>query len=278
MRRSSLAKSSMPMVPPAVGGGRFFLRHRLRLGLLRGRLGHGRGQRVLRCVHHGLDLLRIDAGEQRRVGVDAARQQRRIEVGPAGHRRGEEGGGLRAGARQDRRQRGGQHAEQVQALRAHGLQFGIRAVAAVIQFLGDDPRLAVVDVPVGLVGQRHRLADRGGGIVALVGVAYALQRGDEARVLAGIRQRIGQPAAEALVDEAGAAAGQVDELADQVAVHPRGEIGEVQVEVVDAARGLRREVIAQRFRIQPGVEIGARHDEGAARLASSWRRPRSGSR
>src|SRR5690606_8653514 len=64
-----------------------------------------------------------------------------------------------------------------------------------------------------------------------------------------------------------AAAGDVDELADQVAVHAGHEVRQVQVEVVDAAGGLGGEVVAQRLRVQASVEVGARHHEGAPRFA-----------
>ena len=67
------------------------------------------------------------------------------------------------------------------------------------------------------------------------------------------------------MDEAGAAAGDVDDLADQVGVDLLHEVLEVQVEVLDAAAELGRVVVAQVFRVQV-VEVGARLDEGAARL------------
>src|SRR3546814_16483594 len=63
-------------------------------------------------------------------------------------------------------------------------------------------------------GQRHRVAQHGGRLVALVGFADRAERGDEARVGLRLRQRTRQAAVEALVDEACAAAGEVDELAD----------------------------------------------------------------
>jgi hypothetical protein len=94
------------------------------------------------------------------------------------------------------------------------------------------------DVLVGLVGQRHQLADRRGRIVALVGLAHAIERRHETRVLRGIGQGIGEAAIETLLDEAGAAAGDVDELADQVGVHARREVRQVEVEVVHAAEDL----------------------------------------
>lgn len=73
-------------------------------------------------------------------------------------------------------------------------------------------------------------------------------------------------AVEALADEAGAAAGQVDELAHQISVDARGEVAQVQIEVFDAAAGLGGEVVAQGLGFQADVEVGAGHDEGAARL------------
>src|SRR5690606_20234234 len=108
--------------------------------------------------------------------------------------------------------------------------------------LGDDPRLVVVDVLVGLVGQRHGQADGGRRIIAFVGLAHRRQRGDEALVLGRVRQRGGQLAVEALGDEAGAAAGEVDELADQIGIHAGAEVGQVQVQVVHTAGGLGGEV------------------------------------
>ena len=188
-------------------------------------------------------------------------QQRSVQVGPGGHRRVEEGFHPGGDARQHRPQRRGQHPEQVQALAADRLQLGVGAF-----LLGDHPRLVVVDVAVGLVGQRHRQAQHGRRLVALVGGADRAQALDEARVHGGVGQRVREPAVEALVDEARAAAGEVDELAHQVRVHPGHEVRQVQVQVVDAARGLGREVVAQRLRVQPVVQVGAGHDEGAARL------------
>lgn len=71
---------------------------------------------------------------------------------------------------------------------------------------------------------------------------------------------------ESLVRYAGAAAGQVDEFADQIRVHPRNEIAQVEVQVVDATGGFSREVITQRLRLQADIQERPRHHEGAARL------------
>ncbi len=72
-------------------------------------------------------------------------------------------------------------------------------------------------------------------------------------------------ATEAAGDETGAAAGDIDQLADQVAVDPLQEVLEVEIEVVDAVAQFGGEVVAQVFRPQM-IEIGAGLDEGAARL------------
>ena len=79
-----------------------------------------------------------------------------------------------------------------------------------------------------------------------------------------IWQRRRQPAAAAL-DEAGAAAGDIDQLADQVGVGARHEIIQIEVDVFDAAAELGGEVVAQRLGRQP-LQIALRGDEGAARL------------
>jgi len=71
---------------------------------------------------------------------------------------------------------------------------------------------------------------------------------------------------EALADEAGAAAGDVHVLADEVAVHPRAEISQVEVDVLHRRIELGRVVIAQPFRVQRLLDVAGRGDEGAARL------------
>jgi hypothetical protein len=62
------------------------------------------------------------------------------------------------------------------------------------------------------------------------------------------RHRRDHHARVALVDEAGATAGDVDHFADQVGVDLLHEVFEVQVEVVDAAAQLGGVVVAQVFR------------------------------
>ena len=57
-------------------------------------------------------------------------------------------------------------------------------------------------------------------------------------------------AAEALGDESRGAAGNIDVFADQVAVHPRREVFQVEVDVLHAAVELGGEVVAQVFRVE----------------------------
>ena len=128
------------------------------------------------------------------------------------------------------------------------MQFGVLAF-----LLGQLPGLVLVHVLVDLVGQRHHAAQRPGIVARLVvggdflaGLDQAGQFGAEnlnevARV---------ELAGEALGDEAGGAAGDVDVLADEVGIHPADEVVEVEVDVLHRAVELGGEVVAQPFRIE----------------------------
>ena len=72
-----------------------------------------------------------------------------------------------------------------------------------------------------------------------------------------------EPALEAIGDEAGGTAGDVDVLAHEVAIDLGDEIVEAEVEVFEGAVRLGGEVVAQIFRAQM-LEIGAGLDERAA--------------
>src|SRR5690606_2599659 len=78
--------------------------------------------------------------------------------------------------------------------------------------------------------------------------------------------RLAQAVSEVRGQQPGAAAGEVDELPDQVGIHAGDEVVKVEVQVVHATGGLGRVVVAQVLRLQAGVQVGARLDEGAARL------------
>ena len=78
-------------------------------------------------------------------------------------------------------------------------------------------------------------------------------------------QDLGQATIKSLCYKSRAAAGNVGQLADQVRVHPRGEILQVEVDVLDFRAQLGGEVIAQVFGCDvAGKGLGA--DEGAARF------------
>ena len=77
-----------------------------------------------------------------------------------------------------------------------------------------------------------------------------------------LRQCVGQDAIEALVDEAGATARDIDELADQVGIDACDEVVEVEVDVFDRRSQLRGVVIAEIGRVEI-VQVSPRHDERA---------------
>ncbi|MNZ64769.1 hypothetical protein D3C78_829430 [compost metagenome] len=172
----------------------------------------------------------------------------------------EEGLGVGGQLRQHRLEEDHQLAEQVDAGGAYGLDLGLLAF-----LLGQGPGRLVGDPGVGAVGQGHDFAHGAGEVTVLVGFGDARRGGLEV----GEQFRRGvlghQLAGIALVDEAGATAGDVHHLAHQVGVDLLHEVLEVQVEVVDAAAELGRIVVAQVLRAQV-VEVGARLDEGAAGL------------
>jgi hypothetical protein len=110
--------------------------------------------------------------------------------------------------------------------------------AASCRPLGQFPGLVLVHVGVHAVGQQHDLAQR----LAVLALSYSSATVSAMR-RAGRRaaRALGTPtsaelAAEALGDEAGGAAGDVDVLAHQVAVDARDEVLGVEVEVLDARR------------------------------------------
>jgi hypothetical protein len=116
--------------------------------------------------------------------------------------------------------------------------------------LGERPGLVVVDVLVGLVSERHDLAYRLAEFPRLEVAGDVLAHLDELRVEFRLGAVRCEHAVEALVDEPGAAAGDIDHLADQVAVDAQDEIGQVEIQVIDAAAQPGREIIAQVFGVQ----------------------------
>ena len=70
---------------------------------------------------------------------------------------------------------------------------------------------------------------------------------------------------ESFANESGTATGDIDQLANQVGIHARREVFQIEINVIDSRSKLRRVVVAQVAGVQV-VQIGAGIDECAARL------------
>ncbi|MNB93051.1 hypothetical protein D3C75_401670 [compost metagenome] len=172
----------------------------------------------------------------------------------------QEGFGALGQVRHDGFEVGHQHPEQVDADGADVLQLCIRPF-----LLGDDPGSLVIHIAVGLVGERHDLADGAAELTGLVGIG---NRGTGARELViefGFAAHIGQLAVETLGDKAGVAGSQIDQLVDHVRIDPGDEVFEVQVQIVDATVELGCVVVTQALGIQV-LQVGGGLDEGALGL------------
>src|SRR5690625_5506728 len=105
---------------------------------------------------------------------------------------------------------------------------------------------------------RHKNITKGTTDVAcLIGVVHSVAK--LYRLLPQFRldQSVGQLAVKILGDEAGAAAGDVDQFAHQVAVDALHEVVEVEVEILHTRTELGSEVVTQIFGTQV-IEIAAR--------------------
>ena len=184
--------------------------------------------------------------------------QQRLVVVPAQRRDIEEGLGIAGQLGQHRFQEDHQLAEQVYAQSADGLHFVLLAV-----LFGQGPGRLVGDPGVGAVGQGHDFAHGAGEIAGLVGFGDA--RCGSLEGLGQLRCGIAgyQQAVVALVDKAGAAAGDIYHFANQVRVDLLYEVFQVQVEVIHATAQFGRVVVAQVFRVQM-IQVGAGLDKGAA--------------
>lgn len=258
MRRSSLAKSLMPMVP--VASARLGRCGGLGLGLLHpGASGAGAAARVSLEASVMASISFGSSGEQGRVRLDGVRLQACNVV--QGFDGAQGSLGLRAGSAQPSLERGGKDAEQVQALRAPPPAVRLRRLPA-----WRSPRACgLVDVLVGLVGQRHGQAQRRGRLVALVGL---LRSGPGRPRSAGTWSgRAGhRPACRSLSMKPAQRLARLTNLPTRSALT---RATKSRVEGRDRPRHRTtwpRSSLAQRFRLQAHVQIGARHDEGAARL------------
>ena len=168
MRRSMRPKSSIEMLGTAAGSGAAAPPGASAAaaagGRSRRRGDSGRLQVLRRCIDERLRGRRIDAGRKRLVAADRRAEQRLRNVVPLLRRQAEEP--LRTGgeARHDGLQVHDQRPEQVQSLGADALH-----VAGLRRILGHEPRLALVDVEVGAVGELHHFAHHRGEVASLVG-------------------------------------------------------------------------------------------------------------
>jgi len=142
---------------------------------------------------------------------------------------------------------------------------GGRGGAACLVF-GFDPGLFRIDVFVGGIGQFHDVAHCLAVFAPLVGISDVIGFGGDAVEEGGVGQRVRQLVGEVFFEEGRTAAGEIDELADEVAVVFLAEVVEVEIEVFDARAQFGSVVVAQVFRRQV-FEVGLGFDEGAARFA-----------
>src|SRR5690606_14644743 len=109
----------------------------------------------------------------------------------------------------------------------------------------------------------HQASD-GAAVLACLEVALHLGRhsGDVAGQRGGVAH-IAKLAVEVLADEIGGAAGDVDVLADQVAVDPGDEVVGVEVEVFDVRIELGGDVVTQPLRVHADFKIAQGRDARA---------------
>ena len=136
------------------------------------------------------------------------------------------------------------------------------------RILGQLPGLARVDVLVDTVGIGHDFADCLAVVAAVEERRNRVDAGPSAcETGMGLGIDRAEPGVEALDDESGAAACDVDQFADEVGIDPGDEIIRIEVDVFDPAVQLGGDVIAQPFGIHAELEIAQRRDAGAATLA-----------
>src|SRR5690606_35021943 len=120
---------------------------------------------------------------------------------------------------------------------------------------GQDPRLGGIEGLVDLVGVRHDLADGAAVFAAFEIGAYFFSNLQQRLLERGGVAQIGQLAVKVLADEIGRAAGDIDVLADQVAVHARDEIVGIEVQVFDVRVQLGGNVIAHPLGVHADVQV-----------------------
>ena len=210
------------------------------------------------------ELLDVDALHQVLVVADGvSRAQRLFDTGKSQRRNGQEVFHLRGQQWQHRFEVGGERGKGFDADAADIVQSRFHAGE-----LGQFPGFVGVHVFVHAIGQQHGFAQ------ALGVVAFLVQRLDAGARGAQQRQQcaaVGGDGAElavkALGDEAGGAGGDVDVLADQVAVDARHEVFRVELDVFVAAVELGGDVVAQPLGVHAQAQVFEWVQTGAAALA-----------
>ena len=181
-----------------------------------------------------------------------AGRQRLVHHRPReGLRQVQEGSSTDGRVGQYRRQQRDELCKAAQCVRADLMQLG-----GLCRILGQFPGLLGIDELVHPVGQRHD----GAHCLGVVALLVQLGQGVGPRPAFGKGRQRGrggrrQSAVEALQDEAGRAAGDVDQLAHQIAVDPGHEVLGVEIHVLDPAVELGRQVVAQPFRVHAQLQV-----------------------
>jgi hypothetical protein len=175
------------------------------------------------------------------------------------------------GGRQHRREVDRQRAEAAHHVAAHRVQ-----QPAACGILGQLPRLVAVEVLVRVVGDAHHLTQCLAVLALVEELPDLLARGEchrmRARRRAGRILRRGEPTVELPHEEARRAAGDVDVLADEVAVDPLLEVVRIEVDVLDVGVELRSDVVAEPLRVHADFEVAQRTRCRCRGFCSSSRR------
>ena len=189
---------------------------------------------------------------------DRSPRQRSLRLRPGEKGIVEELARLPRQLRQDRSEIDDEGAEEVQRDGA-----GVLQLARFRWILAQLPGGFFLDVGIGLIGQLHDHPHRLAEVAVLIG---------SPDFLTAIGETLEEPAIVGIIDgKAGlgdkfcGAAREVHDLADEVAVHPRDEFTQVQIEVLHLRGEFCRVVVAQVFRFEV-LEVFRSADEGAARF------------
>ncbi|CFW72317.1 Uncharacterised protein [Salmonella enterica subsp. enterica serovar Bovismorbificans] len=122
-----------------------------------------------------------------------------------------------------------QHAEQVDAHRANGLQVSVAAF-----LFSHHPRRLLVNITVSDVGQRHNLTDSFAEFTAFPCFANHRSGVSKGFVQLRIGQFSRQHAVETLIDKTGVTGCQVDYFIDDIGIDALDKVFQVQVDVINA--------------------------------------------